>query len=114
MENDVQKLKEAALMWKRVGWRDRVLGADEIRCGGCRTVNWCRYNGIRECAVDHDLDNCGECRQYPCDRLNEVFEQTASYAGQCKKLFSKEDFAILSKAFFTKKDNLDQINKKRG
>lgn len=46
INNDTEKLKEAALMWKRVGWRDTVLNIDEIKCGGCKTVKWCRYNDI--------------------------------------------------------------------
>lgn len=98
-------------MWKRVGWRDTILNIDEIKCSGCKTVEWCRYNDIRDCAIGKKLNNCGECSQYPCDRVDEVFKQTYSYAKQCEKVFSKEDFAILSKAFFTKKENLDQISK---
>lgn len=108
--NDTEKLREAALMWKRVGWRDTVLSTDEIKCGGCRTVEWCRYSDIRECAVEKDLDNCGECREYSCDKISRVFKQTDAYAGQCRKVFSKEDFAVLSRTFFTKNNNLDKIN----
>ena len=107
--NDTEKMKEAALMWKRVGWRDTVLSIDEIKCGGCKSVDWCRYNDIRECAIDRKLSNCGECDCYPCDRIDSVFRKTASYARQCEKIFAKEDFAILSKAFFTKKKILDEI-----
>jgi len=74
IENDIEKLKEASLMWKRVGWRDSILSTDEIKCGGCKTVTWCRYNEIRECARNKSLNNCGECNQYPCQDLILVFE----------------------------------------
>ena len=99
-------------MWERVGWRNRVLSPEEIKCGGCKTVKWCRYNEIRECAIKKQIDNCGECNKYPCGKLNVVFEKTVKYMEECKILFSEKDFHVLSKAFFTKKENLDQINSK--
>lgn len=110
ISNNIEKLKETALMWKRVGWRDTILNIDEIKCGGCKTVTWCRYNDIRMCAIDRQLNNCGECGQYPCNKINLVFKKTALYARECQGIFTKEDFTILSKAFFTKKQNLDLIN----
>ena len=112
-KNDIEKLKAASQMWKRVGWRDTVLSPEEIKCGGCKTVSWCRYSEIRECASSKTLNNCGECDQYPCKKLESVFEKTASYALDCETLFSKNDFKILSKSFFTKKQNLDRIHHNR-
>ena len=111
VSNDITKFKDAAMMWKRVGWRGTVLDTNEIKCGGCKTVQWCRYNDIRECAIARHLNNCGECYEYPCNKLDNVFKKTASYAKDCEAIFSKGDFAILSKAFFTKKNNLNLINK---
>ena len=75
LANDTEKLKEAVLMWKRVGWRDTILSNDEIKCTGCKTVTWCRYYDIRECAIDKKLNNCGECDQYSCNRIKDVFKQ---------------------------------------
>ena len=109
-ENNTKKLKEVAQMWKRVGWRDTVLSTEEIKCGGCKTVTWCRYSEIRECAINHEFNNCGECDQYPCKKLKSVFEKTASYAEKCKAIFNEKDSLVLSKAFFTKKQNLDVIH----
>jgi hypothetical protein len=109
--NNIDRLKEVALMWKRVGWRDTIPNVEEIKCRGCKTVKWCRYNDIRECALARLLNNCGQCHNYPCQKIDAVFEKTASYAKECEKIFSKEDFKILSKAFFNKKQNLDLINK---
>ena len=53
--NNISKLNETALMWRRVGWRGTILNIDEIKCGGCKTVKYCRYNDIRECAIKNSL-----------------------------------------------------------
>lgn len=111
LSNDNNKLKEVAVMWKRVGWRDKVISIDEIKCRGCKTVKWCRYNDIRECAINKKLSNCGECIDYPCKILISVFDKTESYANDCKLNFNEEDYILLNKAFFTKRKNLDLIHK---
>jgi len=41
-----------------------------------------------------------------------VFEKTVKYMEECRILFSEKDFHVISKAFFTKKENLNQINSK--
>ncbi|MCP4668788.1 MAG: DUF3795 domain-containing protein [Deltaproteobacteria bacterium] len=107
---DMEKLKEVALLWKRVGWRDRISSPDDMMCTGCSTVTWCRYDDLRTCAKDNALDNCGECDSYPCRKILQVFEQTASYANACKDVFSKDDFDIFHRVFFSKKERLDSIH----
>ena len=111
--DDVRKLKEAARMWKRVGWRDTVLGTEAIRCGGCSTVTWCRYHEIRDCARGQRLANCGECDRYPCAMLEAVFDRTDRYAEKCRRIFDPEDFATLSRAFFFKRRTLDAVASER-
>lgn len=113
LENNPKKLEEVARMWKRVGWRKKVISTEEIKCRGCRTVTWCRYSEIRKCAANFKLNNCGECSRYPCGKLKIVFEKTEQYANECKALFNENDYQTLSRAFFTKKQNLDRINRNK-
>jgi len=44
-------------------------------CEGCLEdgkVRWHQDCQIRRCCINHKgLDNCGECEQFPCDRLIE-------------------------------------------
>ena len=110
LSGDEEQLKEAALMWKRAGWRDAVLSPEEIVCHGCSSVSWCRY-GIRECALEKGVDNCGKCQDYPCEKLLKAFERTESYAKNIKESFSKEDYECFQKAFFLKKESLDRVNR---
>jgi hypothetical protein len=58
-----------------------------------------------------EIDNCGKCRDYPCEKVLKVFEQTELYAKNCKESLSKEDYECFQKAFFLKKERLDRINK---
>ncbi len=101
-------------MWKRVGWRDEVLSPEEIACRGCASVEWCRYDDIRQCGLEKGIENCGACRSYPCEKIGEVFERTEEYAGRCRERFSKADYERFRKAFFQKKENLDAVSRTRG
>ncbi|MFC1884525.1 DUF3795 domain-containing protein [Thermodesulfobacteriota bacterium] len=107
-----EKLEEVARLWVRVGWREKVGFSEEMICNGCRAVKWCRYEDIRECAHERGLGNCGECGDYICDKINAVFKKNESYANECKKIFSEEDYDIFHRVFFSKRDKLDKIHKK--
>jgi hypothetical protein len=109
--NSTEKLKEVATLWKKAGWRESIVPPEEMACNGCRTVKWCRYDDIRKCAKEKRIDNCGLCRDYPCKKIEKVFKQTASYAKLCKKNCSKQEFELLHKAFFSKKQKLDKVRK---
>lgn len=100
------RLRDVAVLWRSVGWRAQIVGPDEIACNGCDSIDWCRY-GIRECAWEHGVKNCSQCREYPCEKVVEMLERTESYIDICRQNCSPEDFAILEKAFFCKKENLE-------
>jgi len=38
-------------------------------CPGCRLENKCGECAIRDCAVSKNLAHCGECEQFPCERI---------------------------------------------
>lgn len=106
--NNEKVLQETALLWHRLGYRDRVVSPQEITCQGCTPSNWCRHE-ITKCVVKKQVDNCGECEFYPCPTILETFERTEAFAKESKKICSQEDYARLRKAFFLKKENLDKI-----
>lgn len=107
---DEEQLKKAAEMWKIVGWRETTVPPNEMICHGCASVEWCRYENIRKCAVKKGIVNCGLCEDYPCKKIKEVFEQTEHYKKACEEICSKEDYECFQKAFFSKKDILDKIH----
>ena len=109
--DSVEKLKEVAALWKKAGWRENILPPEEMVCDGCRTVKWCRYDDIRKCANEKGIDNCGKCRNYPCEKMEKLFTQTASYAKLCKKNCLEQEYELLHKAFFSKKQKLYKVHK---
>ncbi len=109
--NSVEKLKEVAVLWEKVGWRQNNVPPEEMVCYGCVTVKKCIYDDIRKCAKEKGIANCGFCPDYPCGKIETVFSQTETYAKLCKKICSKEEYECLRKAFFSKKQKLDKVNK---
>jgi hypothetical protein len=100
------RLRDVAVLWKSVGWRAEVVSPEEIACNGCESIDWCRY-GVRGCAQEHGVNNCGQCREYPCETVVEMLAHTRAYIDICRQNCTPEDFAVLEKAFFSKKDNLE-------
>jgi hypothetical protein len=107
---DVKRLKELSKLWKIVGWRENIERSEEMVCHGCKSVKWCRYKTVRDCAKARVIDNCGYCDYYPCDKSEKVFDQTKIYAEFCLEHLSKEDYLCFEKAFFSKKVNLEKIS----
>lgn len=107
LSGNLDRLREVADLWHRVGWRETVAAPEEIACHGCRAAASCRY-GIRECARAKKAASCGRCGDYPCARLRETFARTEDYARICRQKCSDEEYEGLRKAFFAKRENLDR------
>lgn len=108
-----EELQHTAELWKKIGYRDRVVSRDEIACRGCRPENWCRY-GIAECCADKGIATCAECADYPCERSRECFEITGSFEPVCRRVCTKDEYAQMAKAFFEKEKNLSGMRKGPG
>lgn len=107
-----EELSHTALLWQKIGYRDRIVSNEEIACTGCREGNWCRYK-IIQCVKEKQVDNCGLCEQYPCEKIKSCFEVTQSFEPKCKEVCTKEEYETLKKAFFEKEKNLNQSHKGR-
>ncbi len=48
-------------------------------CSGCRSTkhNGCSIEGcfLLECTKSHSIDFCGECEEFPCQKVHELFEE---------------------------------------
>jgi len=104
-EKTSEQLHETAVLWEKIGYRDHVVANEEISCSGCKPGNWCRYK-IASCVSSRGIGNCGECAEYPCDNFRSCLEVTSSFEPACRKVCTDSEFAILSKAFFHKEENL--------
>ena len=106
---DQSKLKEVAILWNRVGYRDKIVSPEEIACHGCNSSNWCRY-GIRQCIIEKRVSNCGECEDYPCENILGAIEKTLTFAENIREGSSEEDYKRLHNAFFLKRANLEKVH----
>ena len=98
-------LRHTAELWMRIGYRDHIVSNEEIACNGCKPENWCRYQ-VAKCCAERAIQTCGECREYPCDKMKECFEVTKSFEPMCRQVCTDEEYRQLKKAFFEKQDNL--------
>jgi len=102
------ELAHTAELWCKIGYRDHIVTNEEISCTGCKEDKWCRYNVVK-CTSDKNIENCGQCSQYPCDNIKECFEVTKSFEPYCKQVCTEGEYALMSKAFFEKEKNLNKI-----
>ena len=111
LSNDKEKLKEIALLWKKIGWRNDINPLESLICHGCQTfIDQCEYN-IRECCLEKKIQNCGKCDFYPCDKVENAFKITKLNTVKFKTILSNKQYDIFTKAYFLKKENLDKIKK---
>ena len=101
-----EELHRTALFWYQVGWRDRVVSNDEIRCRGCGTRQSCAFM-LLPCLQEKGLDQCSECNEHPCDKIRRTLAQSAEKEAQCRKACPNDRmFAMLKRAFYEKEKNL--------
>lgn len=75
-ENDDSKRAEVARYWSELFGSE--IKAGDINCDGCHTTNGrifghCQVCEIRKCGQENKLENCGQCNDYFCEKLTEVF-----------------------------------------
>ncbi|MCR5794053.1 MAG: DUF3795 domain-containing protein [Solobacterium sp.] len=109
-EKTEEQLKHTAELWYRIGYRDRIVSTEEISCDGCTEDNWCRHR-IAACTAGKNIRYCSECSLYPCDRTVTCFAVTASFLENCRKACTAEEFKRIRKAFFEKRENLEERKK---
>jgi len=59
--------------------KDYTLRLEDINCTGCykdseKLFKFCKECEIRICGIAKDIDNCGECDNYPCEKLEKAFK----------------------------------------
>jgi hypothetical protein len=110
MQNgSVEALEEVKELWVRLGLRDTDFPVWDLACIGCRPENRCAYPEIRACAQGQEIENCGQCPEYPCGLLNTVFEKSGKLRSHAALICNPKEMDALQKAFFSKRENLDRM-----
>lgn len=73
--DDVERKRVAELFTKQY---EREYKPEDINCDGCvsngeRIFSFCSVCGIRRCGREKRIKNCAYCADYPCEKLDEVF-----------------------------------------
>lgn len=101
------KLNEVAILWHKAGARPKILTPEEMLCHGCFPHKACQF-GIAQCASEKGIRHCGECSEYPCPILKSRFDLIPQLSEDWKKVCTKEEYDLVHKAFWQKKENLDK------
>ena len=107
---EMEKVKE---LWVRLGLREPAFPARDMACFGCRPENKCAYSELCACAREKEIDSCGLCAAYPCKLINAAFEKSEKLQSYATRACTLEEMDTLHKAFFSKRQNLDQIHFKK-
>ena len=100
------ELHETALFWHRIGWRDRVVSNEEIRCSGCGSHETCSFM-ILSCLREKGIGKCGECADFCCGRIKDVLSRSEKKEEEARSMCaSEEEFLMLKRAFWNKAENL--------
>ncbi len=100
-----EELSAVAELWFRIGWREKILPPEEMRCDGCSSHKKCTY-GLVECTAAHNVAKCSLCGEFPCGKIGELLERSRGYEEKCGKVCTEEELSALKAAFFNKEENL--------
>lgn len=101
-----EELYQTAVFWHQVGWRDRVVSNEEIRCRGCGTRQSCAFM-LLPCLQEKGHEWCPECGEYPCGKIGDMLARSAEKEEMCRRACGDERmFAMLKRAFYEKEKNL--------
>jgi hypothetical protein len=69
----------------------------DMKCEGCRSANvsfYCKTCLFKNCAENRGIDFCGECAEYPCEKLVEFRKQAPHRAQlwESQEILKKEGF----------------------
>ncbi len=107
---DLENVKE---LWVKLGLRDRSFPAREMACHGCKPENKCAYSEIRACAAKRHVESCGLCDGYPCGLIDRAFAISEKLCSHATLVCTPMEIETLKKAYFSKKQNLDQMHLKK-
>jgi hypothetical protein len=79
--DDDQLRKKTAEEWSKAFNSD--IKPEDINCDSCLTtegvvIQYCNVCEIRKCARERNVENCGHCEEYTCEKLEKWFKNVPS------------------------------------
>lgn len=72
------ELEKVAELWFRIGWRDKIVSPDEMKCSGCSSHKQCTYHLV-ECVKENNVEKCNQCSQFPCNIMDDMLRRSHEY-----------------------------------
>ncbi len=74
-KDDNEERKKIAEQWSTEKY---PLRPEDVNCDGCLTLGgklmvFCEACDVRKCAFERNVENCAYCDDYPCKRLDKIF-----------------------------------------
>jgi hypothetical protein len=85
--NDDELREETAAKWRRL-FSPNIRAAD-INCLGCKSevrFGYCQSCGIRACNTTKNLENCGACDAFGCEKTEAFFKHAPEAKAYLKGL----------------------------
>ena len=83
-----------AKLWYKVGFRNKIVSSEEISCKGCSPEKECSYNLI-ECIKNNKVQKCNECKNFPCDKINQMLERSKEHQIRCAQKKNMKNYTML-------------------
>jgi tRNA A22 N-methylase len=79
-KNDYEELTRIAELWSI---DDEKLTSEDITCYGCldeekTQTKFCSICNVRRCGLEMNVKNCAYCKNYPCEKLEKLWEHIQS------------------------------------
>jgi hypothetical protein len=71
-DNNVAFMEKLLAMYKKTMGGIDQLAIEDLKCDGClssRKSIFCRYCGIRDCAIEKGYEGCHKCEKFPCGHI---------------------------------------------
>jgi len=75
-DNDITKAQKVADEWSTT--YHAQIKTEHVWCDGClvegKKCAHCSQCEIRACGIEHKVNNCGLCTEYPCEKIEAFFK----------------------------------------
>ena len=65
---------------------DEPLRPEDVDCDGCtigkRLYSFCAVCDVRKCGLDRNIENCSQCSEFPCEKLEKLWSSFRTVSGK--------------------------------
>ncbi len=83
-QKDDDKLREKVVeAWST---EEERLKLEDVDCDGCTTGkrlhSFCQVCDVRKCGFQRNIENCACCNEFPCEKLEKLWESFKTVSGE--------------------------------